>query len=77
MDLAKAFDSVNVDLLFHKLQHMGINQQIFNWLREYFRGRQQIDLQTIVNIQGGMPPNILDFMRQISVYTTKKFNKIF
>lgn len=50
LDLAKAFDSVNIDLLFCKLQIMGLDQQIINWLFEYFEGRQQIvriDSQTI------------------------------
>lgn len=42
LDLCKAFDSVIVALLIHKLRIMGMNQQIMNWIAEYFNGRQQL-----------------------------------
>lgn len=42
LDLAKAFDSVSVDLLFKKMHWMGVDQQLLHWLFEYFKERQQI-----------------------------------
>lgn len=42
LDLCKAFDSVNVELLLHKLRIMGLNQRIINWIAEYFSQRQQL-----------------------------------
>lgn len=42
LDIKKAFDSVDVELLCHKLQVMGLNQQILNWLNDYLTDRQQL-----------------------------------
>jgi len=47
LDLQKAFDSVNHDILLMKLQSIGINTDIVNWFQSYLSGR----LQTI-NISG-------------------------
>lgn len=42
LDLCEAFDFVIVALLILKLRIMGMNQQIIDWIDEYFRGRQQL-----------------------------------
>jgi len=42
LDIAKAFDSVNVKLLIQKLKIMGLNEQILSWIRHYLAERQQI-----------------------------------
>ncbi|XP_055306621.1 uncharacterized protein LOC129570922, partial [Sitodiplosis mosellana] len=42
LDLAKAFDSVNVTLLIQKLNIMGLNEQLLKWIESYLNGRQQI-----------------------------------
>lgn len=42
LDIAKAFDSVSVELLIHKLDIMGLNKQILNWIESYLHGRQQM-----------------------------------
>lgn len=42
LDVSKAFDSIDTPLMFHKLNIMGLNDQILEWLAEYFNGRQQI-----------------------------------
>ncbi|XP_055307226.1 uncharacterized protein LOC129571458 [Sitodiplosis mosellana] len=42
LDIAKAFDSVNIDLLIRKLDIMGLNQQLLKWIKSYLHGRQQI-----------------------------------
>lgn len=52
LDISKAFDSVDTQLMFHKLKLMGLNNQILNWLIEYFDGRQQI-----VRIDGSITSN--------------------
>lgn len=42
LDIMKAFDAVDIDLLCHKLELMGLNQQLLNWLRDYLAERKQI-----------------------------------
>ena len=42
LDIAKAFDSVNIELLLYKLRIMGLNNQILNWIKTYLNGRKQI-----------------------------------
>lgn len=52
LDQRKAFDSVIIPLLIHKLRIMGLNEQILNWITEFLEGRQQmvkIDSNTISN----------------------------
>lgn len=60
LDLCKAFDSVTIVLLFHKLRIMGLDQRIVKWIEEYFCGRQQlvrIGYETIsdpINVTSGV-----------------------
>ena len=42
LDISKAFDTVDINLLCHKLELMGLNHQLLNWLRDYLAERQQI-----------------------------------
>ena len=42
IDLAKAFDTPNIDLLINKLNAMGLNKQLLQWIASYLQGRQQI-----------------------------------
>lgn len=42
LDIAKAFDSVNVELLIQKLNVMGLNEQLLKWIESYLHDRQQI-----------------------------------
>lgn len=53
LDIAKAFDSVNINLLIQKLNIMGLNEQIVNWIQSYLNGRQQI-----VRVSGAMSKTI-------------------
>lgn len=42
LDISKAFDSVDTQLLCHKLQIMNLNYKILNWIEAYLKNRQQI-----------------------------------
>ena len=58
LDIAKAFDSVNIDLLIRKLTIMGLNQQLLRWIESYLHGRQQIvklnsDMSSPIEVTSG------------------------
>ncbi|XP_055307463.1 uncharacterized protein LOC129571673, partial [Sitodiplosis mosellana] len=58
LDIAKAFDSVNVDLLIRKLAIMGLNEQLLKWIKSYLHGRQQIvkfdnDMSSPIDVTSG------------------------
>ncbi|KAK9882698.1 hypothetical protein WA026_022748 [Henosepilachna vigintioctopunctata] len=41
IDLSKAFDTVNIDILLKKLHRMGFREQFYNILETYLKGRRQ------------------------------------
>lgn len=60
LDIKKAFDTVDIELLCHKLLIMGLHQQILNWLHAYSNDRRQlvrIDSENIsrpINVTSGV-----------------------
>ena len=60
VDFAKAFDSVNVNVLLSKLFHYGIRGKILKWLEAYLQNRKfyvkiQDEISTTRNITSGVP----------------------
>ena len=47
LDLQKAFDTVNHDILLFKLKALGFKYEIIKWMSSYLTGREQI-----VNVNG-------------------------
>ena len=41
LDFSKAFDTVDHDILFHKLEYLGIRGVALDWLRDYLHSRYQ------------------------------------
>ena len=60
MDLSKAFDTINHNILIYKLRSYGIRGKVLNWFEDYLRNRQQFVAfkghnSNITNISCGVP----------------------
>ena len=60
LDLSKAFDTVNHNILFDKLEHYGIRGQALKWVKSYFSNRLQFvglngHVSSHFNISCGVP----------------------
>lgn len=68
----KDFDSVIVTLLLYKLRIMGVNQQIIDWIAEYFNGIQK--LVWIGSNATSSPINVISGVGQGSAISSLLFN---
>ena len=64
LDLKKAFDSVDHNILLSKLQSMGITGQLLAWLEAYLADRQQLvsiheKLSGLLPVTSGVPQGSL------------------
>ena len=41
LDISKAYDCINYDILLKKLENAGIRGEILKWFRSYLTGRMQ------------------------------------
>lgn len=64
LDLTKAFDTVNHDILLYKLQNYGIRGMAYQWFRSYLSNRQQY---TVINNVSSCLSNVLCGVPQGSV----------
>ena len=60
MDLSKAFDTINIDILLQKLCHYGIRGIVNKWFESYLKGRKQF-----VSINSCASENILDILHGV------------
>ena len=60
LDLKKAFDCVNIDILLRKLKYYGISETAMRWFTSYLKGRSQCvriedHISTTLPVLAGVP----------------------
>ncbi len=64
LDLAKAFDTVDFDIMIEKLRALGFKSSICKWFRSYLRDRSQV---TVVNGSSSSPGHLSSGVPQGSI----------
>ena len=60
MDFMKAFDKVSHVHLLHKLQHLGVHQQVLDWIHDFLNDRSQVvvynnKMSSSKEVESGVP----------------------
>ena len=74
LDMSKAFDNINHDILFLKLQHLGISKYVLPWFTSYLTNRHQVvrinsTLSSLLCLSSGVPQGSILGSLLFSIYT--------
>ena len=73
LDMSKAFDSLDHDILFSKLEDVGLSSEALNWFASYLTNRYQVVrinsiLSDALNLKSGVPQGSILELLLFSIY---------